>query len=53
MDNELVLTSVEVAKKWQVSPRRVSVLCAEGRVAGALKKGKTWLIPFFQSGQPI
>lgn len=42
-----MLTSVEVAKKWQVSPRRVSVLCAEGRVAGALKKGKTWLIPFF------
>lgn len=39
------LTSVEISKKWNITSRRVSVLCAEGRIAGAVKKGKTWLIP--------
>lgn len=47
MDNEVVLTAAETAEKWDLSPRRVSVLCAEGRIEGALKKGKTWLIPAF------
>lgn len=47
MDNTAVLTSIEIAKKWELSPRRVSVLCAEGRISGAIKKGKTWLIPAF------
>lgn len=47
MDNAIVLTSIEIAKKWGLSPRRVSVLCAEGRINGAIKKGKTWLIPAF------
>ena len=47
MDNTAVLTSIEIAKKWELSPRRVSVLCAEGRINGAIKKGKTWLIPAF------
>ena len=52
MDNAVVLTSIEIAKKWELSPRRVSVLCAEGRITGAIKKGKTWLIPAF-SERPI
>ena len=39
------LTSVEVSEKWNISSRRVSLLCSEGRVKGAIKKGKTWLIP--------
>ena len=47
MDNIAVFTSIEIAKKWELSPRRVSVLCAEGRINGAIKKGKTWLIPVF------
>lgn len=40
------LTTVEMSEKWNITPRRIGVLCAEGRVAGAVKKGKTWLIPF-------
>ena len=40
-----LLTSVEIAKKWGISSRRVALLCSEGRVEGAIKKGKTWLIP--------
>lgn len=39
------LTTVETSEKWGISPRRIGVLCAEGRVNGAIKKGKTWLIP--------
>lgn len=39
------LTSPEMSEKWGISSRRVSLLCAEGRIAGAIKKGKTWLIP--------
>jgi len=38
-------TSVEMSEKWNITSRRISVLCAEGRVEGAIKKGKTWLIP--------
>jgi len=38
-------TTVEMAEKWKITPRRIGVLCAEGRVKGAIKKGKTWLIP--------
>lgn len=30
---------------WKISARRISLLCSEGRVEGAVKKGKTWLIP--------
>lgn len=38
-------TTVEMSKEWNISPRRIGVLCAEGRIEGAEKKGKTWLIP--------
>ena len=39
------LTTVEMSEKWNITSRRIGVLCSEGRVAGAVKKGKTWLIP--------
>lgn len=39
------LTTVEMSEIWNISSRRIGVLCAEGRVNGAVKKGKTWLIP--------
>jgi len=38
-------TSIEMSKVWGISSRRVALLCSEGRVPGAEKKGKTWLIP--------
>jgi Fic family protein len=38
------LTTKEVALKWNVNDRRVRVLCEEGRVDGAFKVGKTWMI---------
>ena len=39
------LTSAEVAEKWNISQRRVAIYCKEGRIDGAVKKGKMWLIP--------
>ena len=37
-------TTAEMADKWKISQRRVSVLCKEGRVGGAVLKGNMWLI---------
>lgn len=39
------LTTVEMSEKWNISSRRIGVLCASGRIEGVIKKGKTWLIP--------
>lgn len=39
------LTSNEIAEKWNISSRRVRILCSEGRVEGAIQKGILWLIP--------
>ena len=41
---ELLKTS-EMAKKWDISRRRVTTLCAQGRIEGAILKGNPWLIP--------
>lgn len=40
-----LLTTSEMAKKWDISRRRVTTLCAEGRIEGAILKGNTWLVP--------
>lgn len=39
------LTTKEIATKWNITSRRVSKLCKEGRIIGAELKGNTWLIP--------
>lgn len=39
------LTAKETALKWNISSRMVAYYCKAGKVAGATKKGKTWLIP--------
>lgn len=39
------LTSAECAKKWNISQRRVAVYCKEGRIDGAILRGRMWLIP--------
>ena len=39
------LTTVELSELWGISSRRIGTLCSEGRLEGAIKKGKTWLIP--------
>ena len=38
-------TIKETAEIWGISPRRLQVLCAEGRIIGAAKLGREWAIP--------
>lgn len=35
----------DVAQAWGISPRRLQTLCAEGKVAGAVRFGRAWMIP--------
>lgn len=35
----------EASEKWEISPRRIQVLCSEGRIDGASKLGREWAIP--------
>ncbi len=39
------LSAKEIAAKWKINSCRVTALCGEGRIEGAVKKGKCWLIP--------
>ena len=43
------LTVEEVANSWKISQRRVQVLCREGRVSGAEKRGGIWFIPISEA----
>lgn len=36
---------VEAAQKWGISMRRVQALCAGGRIDGAVRLGRDWMIP--------
>lgn len=39
------MTANQAAKKWNVSQRRVQILCMEGRIPGVFKLGDAWAIP--------
>lgn len=39
------MTAAELAKKWNVSVRRVQILCSSGEIEGAVKFGRSWAIP--------
>ena len=39
------MTAKEAAEKWNISQRRVSVLCSENRITDAAMLGKMWIIP--------
>lgn len=39
------LSITEVAEKWGISPRRLQTLCANGKIEGAARFGKAWMIP--------
>lgn len=40
-----MLTVKELAKKWGVTPRRISQLCSQGLIPGAVKENRIWKIP--------
>ncbi|MBQ8528232.1 MAG: hypothetical protein IJ459_00695 [Clostridia bacterium] len=35
----------EIAKKWDIGARRVQLLCAAGKIEGAIRFGRSWMIP--------
>ena len=39
------ITVRDAAQKWGVSLRRVQLLCNDGRIKGAYRFGKSWMIP--------
>lgn len=39
------ITTKEASEKWDISERRINVLCKEGRIPGAYKENKRWIIP--------
>ncbi len=41
----MYITVKQAAETWGISDRKVRALCAEGKIAGAVKKGKIWEIP--------
>jgi hypothetical protein len=40
-----MMTVKEAAIQWNLTTRRISALCKDGKIAGAIKEGKCWLIP--------
>lgn len=39
------MTTKEASEKWNITERRINVLCKEGRIPGAYKEDKRWVIP--------
>ncbi|MBU7006877.1 helix-turn-helix domain-containing protein [Phosphitispora fastidiosa] len=39
------ITPQQAAQLWGISARRIQSLCTKGRVKGARKLGRAWLIP--------
>lgn len=39
------MTAGQAAEKWNVSQRRVQILCAQNRIKGVFKLGENWAIP--------
>ena len=39
------LSAKQISERWGISPRRIQILCREGRVPEAFIVGNTWAIP--------
>jgi len=39
------ITAQDAANAWGVSDRRVQIYCADGRIDGAIRLKRGWLIP--------
>jgi hypothetical protein len=44
MENDFIRVK-DIAQKWNVTPRRINQLIADGEISGAYKDGKFWLVP--------
>ena len=36
------MTIKEASEKWNITARRIQVLCSEGRIEGAVRFGRAW-----------
>lgn len=45
MINVEFMTASQASEKWNISQRRVQILCAEKRIPGVFKLGEVWAIP--------
>ncbi|MDR1917617.1 MAG: Fic family protein, partial [Christensenellaceae bacterium] len=45
-NNANFITTKLTGERWGMSARRIRLLCEENRIAGAIRSGKSWLIPF-------
>ena len=41
----MFMTVKQAAEKWNISDRRIRVLCSEGKINGAYQEGRGWKIP--------
>ena len=39
------ITPLQAAKQWEITERQVQSLCAQGKVNGAIRVSRVWLIP--------
>jgi len=39
------MTPLQAAKQWEITERQVQSLCAQGKVKGAIRVSRVWLIP--------
>lgn len=39
------ITAKQAADQWHISDRRVRILCAEGKIDGVIRQGRSYLIP--------
>lgn len=39
------MSAKETAEKWNITRRRVQLLCEQGRIDGAFKLSDVWVIP--------
>ena len=40
-----IMTSQQAAGQWGITDRQVQSLCLQGKIEGATKLGRAWLIP--------
>lgn len=40
----MYMTVKQASEKWGISDRRVRILCAEGKVLGAIREGRHWMM---------
>lgn len=41
----MYMSAKQAAEKWEISDRRVRILCSEGKIPGVIREGRRWKIP--------